>query len=119
MQNRVFNWVMIVVVSQLVCTMSVIAQAARIRIETTNQEKAPARKISDEEIQGLVTELYKHHWEGAEPLTTFSTTWAHHITDPIHKFFVIGHEAQDVLLNKLSDTVIKEQVIYILGGIGN
>lgn len=69
-------------------------------------------------IQRLIAKLYKHRWQ--EPQNVMNPTlWEFGFTRPMLKILELGPEAQDELLKYLSDPRIKDQVIILLGGVGD
>lgn len=66
----------------------------------------------------LIAELYVHAWEGAENSCS-PMCWNFHFTEPMQKILNVGTPAQDALLEKLDDAAIKDQIIILLGGVGD
>jgi hypothetical protein len=69
-------------------------------------------------IQSLIAELYTHPWEGAEN-SCEPMCWNFHFTEPMLKIIRMGPTAQDALLTKLGEPALKDQVIILLGGLGD
>ena len=69
--------------------------------------------------QSLIADLYDHPWAGASLEVISPTMWAFGFTKPMLRLLEIGPDAQGMLLDKLSDPLIKDQVIILLGGIGD
>jgi hypothetical protein len=74
--------------------------------------------LKDAEIRALVAELYAHPWAGAENECS-PMCWDFHFTEPMQKLLVIGPPAQELLLELIDDPQIKDQIIILLGGIGD
>jgi hypothetical protein len=80
-----------------------------------SQEKKSSK---DSDVQKLIAELYTHPWLGAENSCS-PMCWNYHFTQPMMKILKLGPLAQGALLEKLNDSAIKDQVIILLGGLGN
>jgi hypothetical protein len=72
----------------------------------------------DAEIRSLIAELYTHSWSGAENGCS-PMCWDFHFTEPMQKILEIGSPSQELLLERINDPQIKDQVIILLGGIGD
>lgn len=70
------------------------------------------------EIRGLIAELYIHSWSGSENGCT-PMCWDFHFTKPMRKILEIGSPSQELLLKRINDPQIKDQVIILLGGFGD
>jgi hypothetical protein len=70
------------------------------------------------QVERLIAELYAHPWEGAENSCS-PMCWNFRFTDPMLRILEIGRPAQDALLAKLADPAIKDQVVILLGGLGD
>ena len=79
--------------------------------------RVAAVKQSDR-IDQLIAALYTRRWPGAgivaEPMT-----WTFNFTEPMQALLDIGPAAQGALLEKLGDATIQDQVIILLGGVGD
>ena len=73
----------------------------------------------DAEIRKLIAQLHEFRWGGPELVGESPTTWSYDFTPPMLSILRIGNAAQDQLLANLDDTAIKDQVIILLGGIGD
>jgi hypothetical protein len=73
-------------------------------------------KASD--LQVLLAELYTHPWPGAENGCS-PMCWNYQFTPPMLKILKLGPPAQGTLLEKLNDPATKDQVIILLGGLGD
>jgi len=74
---------------------------------------------SKPEIEALIADLYNHPWAGAEIVGESPTMWNFAFTEPMLKILKIGAPAQVALLAKLNDERIKDQIIFLLGGVGD
>jgi hypothetical protein len=72
----------------------------------------------DENLRSLVGELRNHKWEGPYAVT-IPLHWDLQLTEPMRRILEIGPSAQDVLIESIKDPLIKDQVIILLGGIGD
>ncbi len=76
-------------------------------------------QINDRNIEELISELYSNPWPGAEIVGESPTEWEFQLTEPMRNLLSIGPSAQNALLDNIRNQQIKDQVIFILGGIGN
>ena len=72
----------------------------------------------DSDVQDLIAELYTHPWLGPENSCS-PMCWNFQFTQPMLKILKRGRQAQTALIEKLHDSAIKDQVIILLGGIGD
>jgi hypothetical protein len=72
----------------------------------------------DEQVRSLINELRKQPWEGANAMT-IPLQWDFQLTDPMRRILEIGAPAQDALLENINDPLIKDQIIILLGGVGD
>jgi len=72
----------------------------------------------DPNIPNLVRELREHRWEGPYAVA-IPLQWDLQLTEPMRKLLDIGPPAQQYLVDSLKDVAIKDQVIILLGGIGD
>lgn len=85
---------------------------------STNLFSQEQKTSKDVEIGTLISELYTHSWAGAENNCS-PMCWDFQFTKPMQKILEIGSAAQDVLIENLDDVNIKDQVIILLGGVGD
>jgi hypothetical protein len=69
-------------------------------------------------ITKLVDSLHTQRWLGAE-IIAMPLIWSFNFTDAMKGLLEIGSAAQAPLLAKLSDLAITDQVIIVLGGVGD
>jgi hypothetical protein len=74
--------------------------------------------VRQNDIDRLIAALYRQPWQGAVNLTT-PICWEFNFTQPMKRLLKIGPKAQDPLLAKLFDPAISDQVIILLGGVGD
>src|ERR1044072_7963260 len=69
-------------------------------------------------VRNLTRELHQHRCEGpfevASPLQ-----WNLNLTEPMQKILEIGAPAQPELIDNIDDPLIKDQIIILLGGVGD
>lgn len=70
------------------------------------------------DMQSLIRELHAHRWEGAHALA-IPLQWDLRLTEPMRKVLEIGSSAQKDLLDHINDPAIKDQIIILLGGVGD
>jgi hypothetical protein len=74
--------------------------------------------IKDQEIPSLIRELRSQRWEGPYA-ATIPLSWDLQLTAPMRRILEIGPPAQDALLENINDPVIRDQIIILLGGVGD
>lgn len=72
----------------------------------------------DHDIRGLIGELRKQRWEGPHAIS-IPLRWNLNLTQPMRRILEIGAPAQDALIENINDPLIKDQVIILLGGVGD
>ena len=83
-----------------------------VKAQTGHEREIDAR------VAELIQELYEHPWPGAAMIAV-PMEWEYNFTPPMQKLLEIGSPAQRPLLAKLSDVAIVDQVIVLLGGVGD
>jgi hypothetical protein len=71
-----------------------------------------------EETDKLVRDLYHEPWRGAESICV-PLCWDFHFTAPMRALLNIGQKVQPRLLLMIGDVAIRDQVIILLGGVGD
>lgn len=71
------------------------------------------------QIKTLISQLYQNPWFGAERIGDSPTIWEFSLTDPMKKILEIGEASQSELLKEINNPQIKDQIIFLLGGVGN
>jgi hypothetical protein len=89
--------------------------ATRRWIVVRSMEKS---ELNEQVIEALVQQLRTVPWRGPENLTT-PMHWDFGFTDPMIELLQAGSGAQDVLLRHVNDPGIQDQVVMLLGGVGN
>jgi hypothetical protein len=77
-----------------------------------------ADEFTDGQIRSLIEELKSHGWTGPKNFTN-PTHWIFDFTSPMLHILQAGSGAQNVLLQYLDDREIKDQVVILLGGVGD
>jgi hypothetical protein len=72
----------------------------------------------DPNIPNLIRELRTHRWEGPYPIAS-PLQWDLQLTEPMRELLDIGPPAQRYLIDNLKNAAIKDQVIILLGGVGD
>jgi hypothetical protein len=75
-------------------------------------------EMPESQIRGLIEQLKRDQWAAPENIAN-PTTWVFHFTPPMLQILQAGPAAQDVLLRYLDDPNIKDQIIILLGGLGD
>ena len=70
------------------------------------------------EIRNLIRDLHNHRWQGAYPVA-MPLMWDLGLTDPMSRILEIGPAAQQDLIDNNNDPIIKDQIIILLGGVGD
>jgi hypothetical protein len=87
----------------------------RRRITVHSMESS---ELSEQAIEELVRELNVVPWRGPENHCN-PMCWDFAFTDPMVEILQAGRSAQDVLLRHVSDLSIQDQIVMLLGGIGD
>jgi hypothetical protein len=75
-------------------------------------------KGQDPNIKNLIRDLHQHRWEGPYAIAS-PLQWDFQLTEPMRKILEIGSAAQQDLIDNINDPSIKDQVIILLGGVGD
>lgn len=81
-----------------------------------SQENQPGNQ--ETEVKTLISQLYQNTWVGAGNYST-PTFWEFGFTEPMTEILEIGSPAQDYLLEEINNPSIKDQIIILLGGVGD
>jgi hypothetical protein len=77
--------------------------------------QAPA---NNQVVHNLINELRSHRWEGPY-LLALPLEWDLRFTAPMRHILEIGSSAQEPLIEHITDSPIKHQIIILLGGVGD
>jgi hypothetical protein len=115
MRKRVSVLLLVILLTLFLASIktTVLAQTSERNFALKTQR---ASQENDAEVQALISQLYHYDWRGVEIILP---KIAHHLTPPMKKILEIGAPAQHRLLEKLPDPRIKDQILYLLGGIGD
>ena len=69
-------------------------------------------------VRNLIRELHQHRWEGSFEVAS-PLQWDLNLTEPMREILEIGAPAQLELIDNINDPLIKDQVIILLGGVGD
>ena len=72
----------------------------------------------DENLKSLICELRNHKWEGPYA-DTIPLHWDLQLTEPMRRILALGPAAQQALIKSINDPLIKDQIIILLGGVGD
>lgn len=75
-------------------------------------------EISEGEIERLVSELKVVPWRGPENYCS-PMCWNFAFTEPMVRLLQAGHGAQNILLRHIDDREIQDQIVMLLGGVGD
>lgn len=75
-------------------------------------------EMAEAEIRDLIGELRRNPWTEPKNISN-PTSWAFNFTSPMLQTLQAGPAAQDILLEYVDDPQIKDQIIILLGGVGN
>ena len=70
-------------------------------------------------IDVLVSQLYQNPWRGAEIIGESPTLWDFGLTEPMRKLLEVGNPSESFLIEKIGDPAVTDQVIFLLGGVGD
>lgn len=73
----------------------------------------------DQKVGALVSQLYQNPWRGAGIIGESPMMWDFSLTGPMKNILEIGSPAQDILLENIKNDEIKDQVMFLLGGVGD
>ncbi len=73
----------------------------------------------EQKVMDLIVQLYSNPWRGPERQSISPTLWNFNLTKPMRGILDLGSASREELLNYLSDSRIKDQVIFLLGGVGD
>jgi hypothetical protein len=87
-------------------------------IDRLDAESVRPSEVPESELRDLIRQLRQDRWETPKNMAN-PTSWRFYFTPPMRQILQAGPAAQDVLLEYLNDSQIKDQIILLLGGIGN
>jgi hypothetical protein len=84
-------------------------------VPTSALSQAPA---NNQNVHNLINELQTHRWEGPFVLA-LPLEWDLRFTEPMRQILELGSSAQEPLIEHIADSPIKDQIIMLLGGVGD
>ena len=72
----------------------------------------------DQDVPSLICGLRTQRWEGPYA-AMIPLQWDLRLTEPMRRILEIGSPAQEALIENIRDPLIKDQIIILLGGVGN
>ena len=102
---------------RVMVTGAVTAAIGDIPIDKLEVQSIASNEVNENPIRELIEELRSNQW--TQPVTSNPTLWDFHFTLPMIQILQAGPAAQDVLLEYISDPQIKDQIIFLLGGVGD
>lgn len=87
-------------------------------IDNLEVQSIASSDIDQSQIREAIDQLRSEPWNQPENMAN-PTMWQFHLTPPMIRILQAGPAAQDVLLEQLSDPQIKDQIIFLLGGVGD
>lgn len=92
--------------------------AGVVPIDNLEVQSIAASEVDEGQIRGFIDDLRSNNWSGPENLGN-PMGWVFHPTAPMIQILQAGPAAQDEVLNSLNDLQIKDQIIFLLGGVGD
>ena len=103
---------------RVMVTGTVTAATKDFPAEKLEVQSIASSEVDTNPIREMIEELRSHQW--TEPVIVSNPTlWEFHLTPPMIQILQAGPAAQDVLLEYISDPHIKDQIIFLLGGVGD
>lgn len=88
-------------------------------IDRLDAESVRPSEVPESELRDLVRQLRYDSWKTLRNGFSNPGSFSFYFTPPMRQILQAGPVAQDVLLEYLNDSQIKDQIILLLGGIGN
>jgi hypothetical protein len=89
-----------------------------VPIDNLEVQSIDASEVDEDQIRDFIGELRSNSWTEPQNMGN-PTAWRFHPTSPMIRILLAGPAAQDELLDNLTDPQIKDQIIFLLGGIGD
>lgn len=87
-------------------------------IDRLDAESVRPSEVPESQIRDLIGQLRYDRWATPENRSN-PTAWIFRFTPPMRQILQAGPAAQDVLFQYLNDSQIKDDIIILLGGVGN
>lgn len=104
--------------SRVTVTGTVKPATGNVPIDKLKVQSIAASEVDENQIREWIEQLRSDPWTEPEDMA-IPTLWAFHFTAPMIQILQAGPAAQDVLLEYISDPQIKDQIIILLGGVGD
>ena len=102
----------------VIVTGAVTPATGDVPIDKLEVQSIASSEVDKSPIRELIEELRSNQW--TQPVNTSNpTVWDFHFTPPMIQILQAGPAAQDVLLEYINDPQIKDQIIFLLGGVGD
>ncbi len=95
-----------------------LVAANGVAFDILNVRTISPSEIGENEIRPLIKELRSEKWTEPHNISN-PTFWEFDFTPPMLQILQAGPPAQDALLEYLDDAQIKDQIIVLLGGVGD
>src|SRR5260370_29699734 len=96
----------------------ILVAALFLSTDFATGQRANIAPISDADVEGLVDQLRLYPWKGPENFTS-PIHWVFNFTGPMNRILQVGPAAQKILLHHLQDEGAKDQIVILLGGVGD
>lgn len=95
-----------------------ISPGSQTFVDRLDVEWIAPSEVPEAQIRDLVEKLRYEPWQGPHNVSN-PTFWIFYFTSPMQQILAAGPAAQNVLLDYLDDSQIKDQIIILLGGLGD
>lgn len=99
-------------------TGTVAAGTRNVPIDKLQIRSIASSGVDANPIRALIEQLRTHLWTEPENMDN-PTAWLFHLTPLMISILQFGPAAQDLLLEYVNDSQVKDQIIFLLGGVGN
>lgn len=87
-------------------------------IDRLDVESIRPSEVPESQLRELIGQLRYDRWTTPKNITS-PTFWIFNFTPPMRQILQAGPAAEDVLLQYVNDSQIKDHIIILLGGVGN
>lgn len=96
----------------------IVSPASESFLDRFDVQSIRASEMPESQIRELIEQLKDSQWDEPRNIAN-PTTWVFGFTPPMLQILEAGTAAQDVLLEYLDNPMIKDQIIILLGGVGD
>jgi hypothetical protein len=89
-----------------------------VPIDNLEVQSIAASEADEGQIRSSIDELRSNNWAQPQNMAN-PTAWHFHPTSPMIRILQAGPSAEEDLLQNLNDPQIKDQIIFLLGGVGD